>query len=165
MAAGASVDLQLACVAPNLPAAADIENWLRVTVSESAAAAAPAVEVSVRIVDENEIRELNSTYRHKDRSTNVLAFPAGLDELPGLPQDTPRLLGDLVVCAPVVAREARQQGKDEAAHWCHMLVHGMLHLLGYDHETAADAETMESLEIRILAICGLENPYKTQRWS
>ena len=165
MAASAHVDLQLACVASNLPAAADIEKWLEITISESAAAAPPVVELSVRIVDEDEIRELNNTYRHKDRSTNVLAFPAGLDELPGLPQDSPRLLGDLVACAPVVAREARQQGKDESAHWCHMLVHGMLHLLGYDHETDAEAEKMEALEVRILAVCGLENPYKAQRWS
>lgn len=156
------VDLQIACDAPNLPTAPEIEEWLRLTVSESGVAAPPAVEVSVRIVDQSEIRELNKTYRDKDRPTNVLAFPASLDELPGLPPDELQLLGDLVVCAPVVAGEATEQGTDGAAHWCHILVHGMLHLLGHDHETEAEAEAMESLEIRILAVCGLENPYKEQ---
>lgn len=159
------VDLQIACVASNLPAAPEIEEWLRLTVSTSGATLPSCVEVSVRIVGEHEMRKLNKTYRGMDRSTNVLAFPADLDELPGLPQNDPRLLGDLLVCAPVVAREAEEQGKEASAHWCHMLVHGMLHLLGHDHETEAEAKTMEALEIRILAGLGLENPYKQQRLS
>ena len=110
--------------------------------------------------DEPEIQALNKTYRGKDRPTNVLAFPAELSSMPGLPPDEPSVLGDLVVCAPVVSREAVEQGKAGSAHWSHMLVHGMLHLLGFDHRTDADAGRMESLEIDILARRGFENPYK-----
>ena len=94
---------------------------------------------------------LNRTYRGKDRPTNVLAFPAELNDLPGLPVDNAGLLGDLLICAPVVAREAEEQGKEAAAHWCHMLVHGMLHLLGHDHETDDEARRMEALEVAALA--------------
>lgn len=159
------VDLQIACAVPGLPAAVQIEHWLQTTVLESAAALPHASEVSVRFVDENEMQALNKAYRDTDRPTNVLAFTADLGELPGLPRDDTQLLGDLLVCSPVVVREAAEQGKDVAAHCCHMLVHGMLHLLGHDHETDAEAAAMESLEIHILAACGLENPYKERRLS
>jgi probable rRNA maturation factor len=121
---------------------------------------APGSEVSVRIVDEDEMRNLNRRYRGKDRSTNVLAFPAALDELPGLPAGDASLLGDLVICAPVVVREAEQQGKAAADHWAHLLVHGFLHLVGFDHQSEDEAAAMEALEIRILADQGLGNPYE-----
>jgi len=114
------------------------------------------LEQTIRIVDEQESQSLNKTYRGKDKPTNVLSFPS---------EDSDYLdyqcLGDLVVCASVVAQEARQQGKSADAHWAHMVVHGMLHLQGYDHLNDADATKMEMLEIEILATLGHTNPYQT----
>jgi len=114
-------------------------------------------ELTVRIVGEAESRELNAGWRGKDRPTNVLAFPAGE---PGLPGDVDFPLGDLVVCAPVVAREAAEQGKTPESHWCHMIVHGTLHLAGYDHQTPDEAARMEGLEREILAELGHPDPYR-----
>ncbi|TNY24961.1 rRNA maturation RNase YbeY, partial [Fulvimonas soli] len=99
-------------------------------------------------------RALNRDYRGKDYATNVLSFPAELPPGMALP-----LIGDLAICAPVVAREAREQGKRERDHWAHLTVHGVLHLLGYDHIAEADAEAMETLEARILAGLGITDPY------
>lgn len=112
------------------------------------------LEVTVRVVDENESAELNKTYRHKQGPTNVLSFPF---EKPAQ-VETP-LLGDLVICAPVVAREADQQAKTTEAHWAHMIIHGCLHLLGYDHETPEQATEMEAREVSILQALGYANPY------
>nr|WP_228160613.1 rRNA maturation RNase YbeY [Marinobacter bohaiensis] len=111
-------------------------------------------EVTLRIVDEDESAALNGQYRQKDRPTNVLSFPFEQPEGITLP-----LAGDLVICAPVVAREAHEQGKTLSAHWAHMVIHGMLHLQGYDHIDDRDAEIMETLEIRLLAELGFSNPY------
>lgn len=111
-------------------------------------------EVSVVVVDETAMAELNQQYRGKDGPTNVLSFPADLPE--GVPL---ALLGDIVLCSPLVEKEAQQQGKKLEAHWTHLVVHGTLHLLGYDHENDADAEQMERLEIEILADFGIANPY------
>jgi probable rRNA maturation factor len=118
-------------------------------------------ELTVRIVDEAESRELNHNYRDKDKPTNVLSFPFEVPE--HLPEeiDFP-LLGDLVICAQVVNREAQEQNKSTEAHWAHMLLHGCLHLLGYDHIDDNEAEEMESLEIKILQKMGFENPYNDQ---
>jgi probable rRNA maturation factor len=119
--------------------------------------------VTIRIVGAAESRVLNRTWRRKDKPTNVLSFPGGDPEAlratgHGLPfEEMP--LGDLAICAPIVAREARDQGKDPRAHWAHMVVHGVLHLLGYDHENDRDADVMESREVKILAECGYANPY------
>ncbi len=159
---GLAVDLQVVCDAPELPSRADIEAWLELALAESGKRDSDGLEVSVRVVDSDESRALNRRFRGIDRPTNVLAFPA---ELPGLPQSGPRLLGDLVICAPVVAAEATEQGKDTAAHWGHMLVHGLLHLLGYDHASAAQARRMESLEVAILGARGLKNPYRDKHLS
>ncbi len=112
------------------------------------------LEQSIRIVDEAESQQLNRDFRGKDKPTNVLSFPA--DDTGFLPYD---YLGDLVICAPVVEREAREQGKERIAHWAHMVVHGMLHLQGYDHEDDAQAAIMEALEIEILGMLGHTNPY------
>ena len=112
-------------------------------------------ELAVRIVDEAEITGLNRRFRHKNRSTNVLSFPAELPEEIDIP-----LLGDIAVCAPVVAAEARQQGKTAPAHWAHMLVHGTLHLLGYDHIGDADSEKMEAVETTIMTQLGFPPPYE-----
>lgn len=118
---------------------------------------ADARELTVRIVGEAESRELNAGWRGKDRPTNVLAFPGAE---PGLPGEVDYPLGDLVVCAPVVAREAAEQGKTAESHWCHMIVHGTLHLAGYDHQTPDEAARMESLEREILAGLGHPDPYR-----
>lgn len=115
--------------------------------------------LTIRIVDEVEARKFNLEYRHKDYATNVLSFPADLPE--GIPEDI-RLseLGDLLICAPVVAREALEQRRPEIDHWAHLTIHGVLHLLGYDHEQANEAEAMELLEIDILAKLGVSDPYQ-----
>ncbi|MCB1789704.1 MAG: rRNA maturation RNase YbeY [Gammaproteobacteria bacterium] len=113
-----------------------------------------AAEVVVRITGEAESRHLNRDYRGKDKPTNVLSFPS--EPIPGF--DNPHI-GDLVVCAPVVAHEATAQGKSADAHWAHMIVHGMLHLQGYDHENDADALEMETLETHILTGLGFPAPY------
>ena len=115
-------------------------------------------QLTVRIVDEAEGTELNERYRHRTGPTNVLSFPF---EQPALLQ--PPLLGDIVLCAPVVAREAAAQGKAPAAHWAHLVVHGVLHLLGHDHEDERQAEEMEALERDILATLGLPDPYAAER--
>ena len=115
------------------------------------------VDVSVRIVDEHEMRTLNRDYRNQDKPTNVLAFPAG--DAGFVPPGEIPLLGDIVVCAAVVAREAEEQGKLLDHHWSHMLVHGTLHLLGYDHDTDLEAEEMEALERRVLNSLGIADPY------
>lgn len=111
--------------------------------------------LSVRIVGQDEGRRLNRDYRGCNSATNVLSFRA--EKLPGV---MPQPLGDLVICAPVVAREAVQQGKSLNAHWAHLCVHGALHLLGHDHEIEADAHAMEGLEVEILARLGYQDPYR-----
>jgi len=107
-------------------------------------------EVTIRIVDEAEGRALNHTYRAKNYATNVLTFPLA---------ESPYLLGDIIICAPVVAAEAHAQNKPLEAHYAHLTVHGILHLHGYDHEIAAQAELMESLETAIISKLGYANPY------
>lgn len=111
-------------------------------------------ELTIRIVDEAEGRELNRRYRGKDYATNVLSFPYDGETL-----DVP-VLGDLVLCAPVVEREAVEQSKDPKSHWAHLVVHGCLHLLGYDHQDDRDARTMEDRERAILATFGFPDPYR-----
>lgn len=114
-------------------------------------------EVTLRLVDTDESAELNDQYRHKSGPTNVLSFP--FEAPAGI---TVPLAGDLVICAPVVEMEAREQGKSLVAHWAHMVVHGMLHLQGYDHLNDADADVMETLEIELLGGLGFGNPYATE---
>lgn len=111
-------------------------------------------EIVVRIVDEQESAELNEQYRHKSGPTNILSFPADLPE--GIELD---LLGDLVICAPVIEKEALEQNKILAHHWAHIIVHGVLHLLGYDHIDEMEAELMENKEIAILDKLRINNPY------
>ena len=135
-----------------LPATASFRRWVEAAL-RGARRRKPA-ELAIRIVDTDEGRALNAQYRGKDYATNVLSFEAELP--PGI--DLP-LIGDLVICAPVVAREAAEQGKPAANHWAHMTVHGVLHLLGHDHIVEAEAERMEALETRILAGLGIPDPY------
>jgi probable rRNA maturation factor len=144
------LDLQLASTASNLPSEAQIQQWLNAAVSPFQ----PVAEVTVRIVDEAESQQLNFDYREKDKPTNVLSFPFQCP--PGI--ELP-LLGDLVICAGVVAQEANEQNKSLDAHWAHMVVHGSLHLLGFDHINDDDASEMEAEEIQILAELGFADPY------
>lgn len=114
-------------------------------------------EMVVRVTDADEITALNSQFRGKDTSTNVLSFPVGeLDE------EGVNYLGDVVVCAEVVVQEAAEQAKSPESHWAHMVIHGTLHLLGYDHQTAEEAERMETLEIDIMQRLGYSNPYQCE---
>lgn len=146
-----TIDLQLALDGDDLPDPDSIQRWVTAALRDERDEA----EISVRIVDAEESRELNHRYRDKDKPTNVLSFPADLPPELGLP-----LLGDLVICAPVVEREACEQGKTQEAHWAHMIVHGTLHLLGYDHNEDSDADIMESLETTILTQLGYPPPYE-----
>lgn len=114
--------------------------------------------ISIRIIGAAESRRLNASWRGKDKPTNVLSFPSGLTDARQA-ANGPVPLGDLAICAPVVAREAREQGKTAEAHWAHMVIHGVLHLLGYDHEVDREAEFMESRETNLLATFGYPNPY------
>ncbi|KAF1691697.1 rRNA maturation RNase YbeY [Pseudoxanthomonas jiangsuensis] len=137
-----------------VPAAVSFRKWVAAALKNRIREA----DLAIRIVDAKEGRALNHHYRGKDYPTNVLSFPAELPE--GLPKGVKLpLLGDLVICAPVVAREAREQGKPLAAHYAHLTVHGALHLLGWDHEDDKEAEAMEQLEREILADLGLPDPY------
>lgn len=149
------LDVQIATTA-TVPAAAELEQWVQAALTDRCASA----EISLRIVDEPEITVLNRDYRGRDYATNVLSFPADLP--PELELDH---LGDIVICAPVVAREAGEQHKSVDAHWAHMLVHGTLHLLGYDHIEDAEAATMETLETDILRQLGFADPYREQEES
>ncbi|MET0936752.1 MAG: rRNA maturation RNase YbeY [Luteibacter sp.] len=135
-----------------VPASASFRRWIEAALK--GARRRKATEVSVRIVDAEEGQALNLQYRGRDYATNVLSFPVELP--PGV--DLP-LIGDLVICAPVVAREAAEQGKKPADHWAHLTVHGTLHLLGYDHMDEGEAEAMEALETKILAGLGISDPY------
>ena len=149
------VDVQNATDDDTVPENPVVEAWVARAVD--ACGSEHDAEVSVRIVDADEIHALNNEYRSKDKPTNVLSFPAG--EVTGMPADMPVLLGDIVICASIVREEASEQGKIIADHWAHMLVHSTLHLLGFDHEVEAEAAAMEALETRILSAHGLADPY------
>jgi probable rRNA maturation factor len=137
-----------------IPGDARIRSWARAALGARGAGR----ELAVRVVGAAEGRRLNAAWRGKDYATNVLSFPApAAPRAAGIP---PAALGDVVICAPVVAREARAQRKPLVAHWAHLVVHGSLHLLGYDHERAADARRMERRERRVLAALGFDNPYR-----
>ncbi|MCW4453813.1 rRNA maturation RNase YbeY [Flavobacterium sp. MXW15] len=141
-----------------IPAAVSFRRWVAAALDGRIREA----DLAIRIVDAKEGRSLNRHYRGKDYATNVLSFPAEIPE--GLPKGVKfPLLGDLVICAPVVAREAAEQGKPLAAHYAHLTVHGVLHLLGWDHEDEREAEAMEQLEREILAELGIGDPYAGER--
>lgn len=150
-----TLDLQIATESDTaLPTEAEITTWLDAVVQRFQDAA----EVTVRIVDNEESQQLNNDYRGKDKPTNVLSFPFEVPE--GIELD---LLGDLVICKQVVEHEAQEQQKPLTAHWAHMVVHGTLHLLGYDHIEDEEAEIMESLETEVMLELGFEDPYITEK--
>ncbi|MGD8112461.1 rRNA maturation RNase YbeY [Vibrio sp. TRT 17S01] len=149
------LDLQLAVEQEQgLPTEQDVQHWLTQTITQFQ----PQAEVTVRIVDEQESHQLNLDYRGKDKPTNVLSFP--FEAPPGMELD---LLGDLIICRQVVEREAKEQDKPVLAHWAHMVVHGSLHLLGYDHIEDDEAEEMESLETEIMQGMGFKDPYFAEK--
>lgn len=139
--------------ANTVPAAAQLQQWATLALGN----VTKSTELTLRIVDEEEGRTLNNTWRNRNYATNVLSFPIGEE----LDKDT-ELLGDIVICAPVVAREASEQGKQADAHWAHIVVHGVLHLRGYDHENDEEAGVMEQIEITLLDKIGYPNPYETE---
>lgn len=144
------LDLQRASRA-RIPSATRFRRWVMAALRGRRARA----EITIRVVTPAESRRLNARYRGKDKPTNVLSFACEAPSLLKLPA-----LGDLVICAQVVKREARQQGKPVEAHWAHMTVHGVLHLLGYDHQRKNEARHMEALEKTILAGLGHPDPYE-----
>ncbi len=162
------LDIQLAADVPALPAGADFPTWITASLDAAAAdRAALAVDgaMSLRLVGLEEGARLNASWRHKQGATNVLAFPGprpGPRPGVGLPAGMSLEYGDLVICLPVVLREAAEQGKAPGHHLAHLVVHGTLHLLGYTHDEAADAARMEALETRILAGLGISDPYVTK---
>ncbi len=142
-----SLAVQYAVAAEGLPTRPQFRRWVNAALEREA-------EISLRLVDAEEGQMLNHDYRDKDYATNVLTFV--FDEMPDV--DLP-LMGDIVLCAPVVEREAAEQGKALEAHYCHLTVHGVLHLQGYDHETDAEAEVMEAREREIVMKLGYPDPY------
>lgn len=166
-----AVTVQMASSRRGVPHARSLNRWAQAACAHHPPRGArnsgkkAELALTIRIVGAAESRRLNRTWRNKDKPTNVLSFP-GASLAPGkngVPsrfsvKDHPEL-GDLAICAPVVAREAREQGKSAEAHWAHMVVHGVLHLLGFDHENDRDATVMEAREAKILAGLGYPNPY------
>ena len=148
------LEIQIASKEGHLPLDEQLQEWARIALEQEVADA----EIVIRIVDEEESRRLNDKYRGRDKPTNVLSFPF---EAPlGVPVNH---IGDLVVCAPVVSAQARSQGKPLEHHWAHMIVHGILHLRGYDHMTEEDAGHMESLEQDLLQSMGIPDPYSERQ--
>ncbi|MCW8871943.1 MAG: rRNA maturation RNase YbeY [Xanthomonadales bacterium] len=149
MAMTIELGVQRATTFEPLPEDRQFEFWVATALRDHG----PAV-LTVRIVERDEMHQLNQRYCGKDAATNVLSFPADLPDTIELP-----LLGDVVLCAPVVAEEARLQGKSPEAHWAHLTIHGVLHLLGHDHREPGEAALMEGLEIKLLESLGFPNPY------
>ncbi len=145
------LDLQIAAEAPNLPSEEQFQRW----VDTALEGLEGDHELTIRVCDSAESQQLNRDYRGKDKPTNVLSFP--FEAPPGI--ELP-LLGDLVICAEVVANEAQEQGKTLLDHWAHMVIHGCLHLIGYDHIDDPDAEEMEALERQRLGQLGIADPYQ-----
>lgn len=145
------VVVQNASALPDVPSNKSISCWVQAALHDLEQSKS---ELTVRVVDESEITALNRSFRGKDKATNVLSFP-----FTDPPDTKTRILGDVVVCAPVIKQEAQAQNKAEEAHWAHMIVHGVLHLCGYDHNQLAQAAQMEQLETKLLTRLGYPAPY------
>ena len=145
------IDIQRVFESPNQPSDAQLESWVNAVL----ASLNEEFELTIRIVDDVESAELNETYRHKKGATNILSFPFDVPD--GIELN---LLGDLVICAPVLEREAIEQDKPLQNHWAHIVIHGTLHLLGYDHIDDVEAEEMEAKEIELLQTLSIPNPYE-----
>lgn len=147
-----AIDIQIACDNPLPISKKELTEWVTTTLSTQK----PSAELTLRIVSSQEIQELNATYRQKDKPTNVLAFPADLPE--HIDINIP-LLGDVILCPDVIQTESETLHTPLKAHWAHIVIHGVLHLLGYDHITLEDAKIMQPLETKLLAMHGFDNPY------
>lgn len=150
-----SIDIQIAYKEEIPVPQSKLFHWIQVALE----AHRPAAEITLRLVDKPEITELNTTYRQKNKPTNVLAFPADIPDYIDL--DYP-FLGDIIVCPMVLEEECKELGITQEAHWAHILIHGVLHLLGYDHIDDHDAIKMQSMEIKLLADCGFNDPYNIE---
>lgn len=148
-----TLELQVETCRTDYPSLQQFQYWVDTVLAN----AEQPSEIVIRLVDEAESAELNERYRHKPGPTNILSFP--FDPPIGIESD---LLGDLVICAPVIEREAQEQHKLPEHHWAHITIHGVLHLLGYDHIDDADAEEMEALEIKFLQTLNIANPYQEE---
>ncbi len=144
------IDIQRLVDDPSVPAESLLSEWVAHALADE-----QHVMINLRIVDQAEGWALNKKWRGKDSATNVLSFPASIPPLDGR-----RVLGDIVLCAPVIAREAVEQGKAGQAHWAHLVIHGVLHLIGFDHTHAEQAAAMEARECTLLAELGFDNPYE-----
>ena len=155
------LDVQKVVDSDTIPANEIIGHWVKTTllIENPDLASDTEFELTIRIVDKGEIQALNKTYRHKDKPTNVLSFPYEGFEFEVPEEVQLPLLGDLIICHDIVVEEAQQQTKSIEEHWAHMVVHGVLHLKGYDHLEDSDAELMEALEVRILKQLQFSNPY------
>ncbi len=144
------LDLQIISLSEHLPTEHDFQSWIDRVLFQS-----ESLEIVIRIIDEDEMAQYNQQFRGKSGATNILSFPFECPE-----PVTSSLLGDLLICAPVVEREAQEQGKPLLHHWAHIVIHGTLHLLGYDHLNDTEAEEMEALEIQFLNALNIKNPYE-----
>jgi probable rRNA maturation factor len=147
------VDIQMASASEEAPDPQSIERWVSAAIDNQR----DSTELSIRIVDTEEGQSLNEQFRGSTGATNVLSFPFENESPEPLP-----LIGDIVICAPIVLKEASEQNKTLHAHWAHMIIHGVLHLLGYDHQNETDANLMESLETEIMQGLGFPPPYSSQ---
>lgn len=147
------LDIQIATQAGDYPSEQQFQQWVDTVLSDQSQDS----EIVIRLVDESESAELNQQYRHKFGPTNILSFPFEAPE--GVELD---LLGDLVICAPLISKEAAEQHKLPFHHWAHITIHGVLHLLGYDHIDENEAEEMEALEIKLLNMLNIPNPYQEE---
>jgi len=146
------IDIQNVSSYHGVPAKEAFYYWLNTALANIEISLTGAIEISIRIVDKDESQALNRDYRQRDKPTNILSFTADLP-----PDIQPQLLGDLVICAPIVATEAVNLGINEQFHWAHMVIHGLLHLLGYDHITDDEALEMETLEAKLLTVTNEKN--------
>lgn len=151
-----TVEIQIVSTSQSLPSREQFNQWVDLAIEP----ARQGADVVIRIVDKVESAELNQTYREKEGATNVLSFPFEVPD--GIPAEalTGDILGDLVICAAIVEQQAKQQEKPRMSHWAHMVIHGCLHLQGYDHVEPEQAVVMENLEIKLLNSIGIDNPYE-----
>ncbi|ALO35399.1 rRNA maturation RNase YbeY [Colwellia sp. MT41] len=148
------IDLQIACKATELPTKAQFQLWVDTALAEVTSKPEQEFELTIRLVNSDESQQLNSQYRGQDKATNVLSFPFEVPD--GIELN---LLGDLIICIEVMKLEAQAQNKALFDHWAHLVIHGCLHLVGFDHISDSDAVEMETIEIAILAKLGISNPY------
>jgi probable rRNA maturation factor len=151
------IDLQIACLETELPTEAQIQQWVNAALNEVSSDPTQEFELTIRLVNNEESQQLNAQYRGKDKPTNVLSFPFEVPD--GIELN---LLGDLIICIDVMKKEADEQNKALFDHWAHLVIHGCLHLVGFDHISDSEALEMETIEIAILAKLGIINPYLEQ---